>query len=95
MEAAAALFERDEAFRYPHHGHVLYLSVSGGVRGPTCVWEDGYDGAVTVVPAVTGRLLRFSGELVHGVPRPVDCWTAPHGFRAPPQQQLPIQLGTA
>ena len=27
------LFERDETFRYPHHGHVLYLSVSGGVRG--------------------------------------------------------------
>jgi hypothetical protein len=26
--------------RYPKHGHVLYLDVGSGVRGPTCIFED-------------------------------------------------------
>ena len=26
--------------RCPSHGHVLYLDIESGVRGPTCVWEE-------------------------------------------------------
>eukprot|EP00931_Biecheleriopsis_adriatica_P076329 TRINITY_DN50050_c0_g1_i1.p1 TRINITY_DN50050_c0_g1~~TRINITY_DN50050_c0_g1_i1.p1 ORF type:complete len:397 (-),score=66.72 TRINITY_DN50050_c0_g1_i1:49-1218(-) len=62
--------------------HVLYLSVGEAVRGPTCVWEradsqtDGYEdfGPMTTVPACRGRLLRFDGELMHGVPKPADAY---------------------
>ena len=68
-------------FRYPRHGHVLYLSVGSRVQGPTCVWEmdgdDRFGGALTTVPAIEGRVLRFDGELQHAVPRPADVWLAP------------------
>ena len=69
--------------RYPDHGHVLYLSVGRQVRGPTCVWEGGSDAkgyigsSMATVPAVEGRVLRFSGALPHAVPRPADVWLAP------------------
>ena len=72
--------------RYPRHAHVLYLDVGSRVRGPTCVWEAGrgedgrpprFAGAMTVVPAVAGRVLRFDGSLQHAVPRPADVWLAP------------------
>ena len=63
---------------YPEHGHVLYLSVGPKVRGPTCVWDasagGGGFGALTTVPAVAGRVLRFDGTLQHAVPRPSDVW---------------------
>ena len=72
----------DEPFRYPHTGHVLYLDVGCRVRGPTCVWDpdaaSGSEfGALTAVPAVAGRVLRFDGHLQHAVPRPADVWLAP------------------
>ena len=69
--------------RYPDHGHVLYLSVGHRVQGPTCVWEGGsggmggYGGSMATVPAVQGRVLRFSGNLPHAVPRPADVWLSP------------------
>ena len=64
--------------RYPEHGHVLYLEVGPKVQGPTCVWEGGaFDGAMTTVPAVPGRVLRFQGKLQHAVPRPADVWLSP------------------
>ncbi len=74
-------------FRYPTNGHVLYLKVGSSVRGPTCVFpgtrsgkdlrssevmERGVD--LVVVPAVSGRLLRFGGDCLHAVPRPADLW---------------------
>ena len=76
-EKAAA---RGEALRYPINGHVLYLSVGPLVRGPTCVWTPAatHDfGAMTSVPAVAGRVLRFDGHLQHAVPKPADVWLAP------------------
>ena len=68
--------------RYPRNGHVLYLEVGECVAGPTCVWQqrdeaegpDARFGALTTVPAVAGRCLRFDGELQHAVPRPADVW---------------------
>lgn len=69
--------------RYPRHAHVLYLEVGSKVRGATCVWQpreseacgsDERFGAMTAVPAVAGRVLRFAGDLQHAVPRPADVW---------------------
>jgi hypothetical protein len=77
------------SFRYPDHGHVLYLQVGTNVRGPTCVFPDRKSGGdllrptenvtnhevpVVTVPAVPGRVLRFDGSYLHAVPRPVDLW---------------------
>lgn len=82
------------AFRYPTHGHVLYLQVGTNVRGPTCVFTNATSGSdllhptstiipLTVVPAVQGRLLRFQGNLLHAVPRPTDVWFLPFVKGAP------------
>lgn len=70
-------------FRYPQNAHVLYLSVGNEVNGPTIVIQkqDFNDSSnpekiqsrfenITIVPALNGRLLRFEGSLLHGVPRP-------------------------
>ena len=76
-------FEDYGKLRYPEHGHVLYLAVGPAVEGPTAVWDpvegstnSGADafGALTIVPAREGRLLRFQGDCMHAVPRPVDVW---------------------
>lgn len=76
-------FEDYGKLRYPEHGHVLYLAVGPAVEGPTAVWEpvegstnSGADafGALTIVPACEGRLLRFQGDCMHAVPRPADVW---------------------
>ena len=76
-------FEDYGKLRYPEHGHVLYLAVGPAVEGPTAVWDpvegstnSGADafGALTIVPAREGRLLRFQGDCMHGVPRPADVW---------------------
>ena len=76
-------------FRYPIHGHVLYLAVGSLVRGPTCVWdapergESPFASTFTTVPAVAGRILRFDGSLQHAVPRPASVWldaVPPRGF---------------
>lgn len=94
-------------YRYPTHGHVLYLQVGTDVKGPTCVFprrssggdllqplqqrtEEGERDVATcdsrsnagqveliIVPAVSGRLLRFDGEDLHAVPRPHDLWMLP------------------
>lgn len=76
------------SFRYPQHGHVLYVQIGTHVQGPTCVFgkvssggellsgEDKDDSKeLFVVPAVTGRLLRFTGNALHSVPRPYNMWT--------------------
>ena len=85
IEAHADVDEKRAAggeypLRYPTNGHVLYLGVGPLVRGPTCLWHpDGASefGAMTAVPAVAGRVLRFDGTLQHAVPRPADVWTSP------------------
>ena len=79
--------QRDAEFRYPTHGHVLYLQVGSDVRGPTCIFEDVTSGGdlaasssttttknLLTIPAVEGRLLRFPGDWLHAVPRPTDIW---------------------
>jgi hypothetical protein len=74
-----------EGFRYPDHGHVLYLKVGTEVRGPTCIFPNHSTGGqlavgkveLVTVPAVEGRLLRFEGNLLHAVPRPTDIWFLP------------------
>ena len=55
--------------------------MGSAVRGPTCVWARDPDadsrtdfGVLTTVPAVSGRLLRFDGELMHAVPKPPNVW---------------------
>ena len=61
----------------------LYLNIGTAVKGPTCVFPDVSSGGelleqleneLVVAPAVAGRLLRFAGEALHAVPRPVDLW---------------------
>jgi hypothetical protein len=73
-------------FRHPDVGHVLYLKVGRSVGGgPTLVFN-ATDGGVLQnhqdatemisIPAIPGRLLRFRGDLLHSVPRPVNIyWT--------------------
>lgn len=74
--------------RWPRHGHVLYLQVGSEVRGPTCIFGPGVasgrdltdlgnETVVVTVPAVEGRVLRFSGDALHAVPRPADLWFLP------------------
>jgi hypothetical protein len=75
------LLEDEGRLSLPDIGHVLYLQVMEELRGPTCVVSQ-YSGwkseAVTTemvtVPAVQGRLLRFPGSAMHGVPKPMDRW---------------------
>jgi hypothetical protein len=73
-------------FRYPTHGHVLYLQIGTQVKGPTCIFENCSSGgdlatrtevSLVTVPAVEGRLLRFPGDALHAVPRPTDVWLLP------------------
>ena len=84
-DAIPAHFDCDEAgplrkgggeARTPTNAHVLYLAKAEGVAAPTVLWaKGGVEGGpsrseLVVVPAVEGRLLRFDGSWVHGVPRP-------------------------
>lgn len=68
------LWKENHTFRTPKNGHVLYLKVGEQVRGPTILLHDKEEHAedrkdnqcsqfdkITLVPAVTGRLLRFNG----------------------------------
>ena len=76
--------------RYPTHSVIVYLDVEEHVPGPTCIWVpltlDGNDNenerrqssALLAVPVVPGRLLVFSGELLHAVPSPALQWLGPH-----------------
>jgi len=61
--------------RFPSASHVAYIDVEPDLRAPTLLWSSGVEasshGTLVVVPAVKGRLLRFRGDLLHGVPRPV------------------------
>ena len=68
--------------RYPTIGHVLYLTKPTLGVGPTCVFpptaesssiKDEIDTVVTI-PAMPGRVLRFPGNALHGVPKPADVW---------------------
>ena len=77
--------EDEGQIRCPKAGHVLYLQVDEGVRGPTFVFdkmegwnreesEQNIEGAteMVTVPCVPGRILRFDGRAMHAVPRPYD-----------------------
>jgi hypothetical protein len=82
-----ATLEDEGTVRCPSVGHVLYLQVKRGLHGPTCVFpkeqtgwglnENKPGGDITdliVVPAVKGRVLRFSGSSMHAVPNPPNRW---------------------
>jgi len=70
------------AIRFPTHAHVLYLALGEKVVGPTLVLDDGGAGRkemerMFVVPAKQGRLVRFSGDRFHAVPRPPLAYLDP------------------
>ena len=73
IDADEFLYREKGELRFPITGHVLYLDVGSNVAGPTCLWHGPssgtYDSMITV-PAVQGRVLRFSGDMLHAVPRP-------------------------
>jgi hypothetical protein len=81
------MLEEEEKIRCPLIGHVLYLEVKDGIRGPTCVFPDVLTGwalneqdkinnekELVIVPAVQGRVLRFPGSAMHAVPHPAHRW---------------------
>ena len=95
------MLEDEEILRCPSVGHVLYLQVQKGLKGPTVVFplehigwgatstnDDGMDmeehettttqtrheKEAVIVPAVEGRILRFPGSAMHGVPKPPNRW---------------------
>lgn len=58
--------------RYPSRVIIAFIEVEPSLRAPTILWTPFGDGeALCAVPAVTGRLLRFDGEMLHAVPRPL------------------------
>jgi hypothetical protein len=70
--------------RFPDHAHVLYLSVGEEALGPTVLLENAtgditkeiFD-SITIVPALAGRFLRFTGDMMHAVPRPSLAYLDP------------------
>ena len=78
------VFQDEGILSCPDTAHVLYLHVQPDLKGPTCVvshfggWNTmNHTAPVTTmvtVPAVQGRLLRFTGSAMHGVPKPMDRW---------------------
>ena len=93
IDEERARFKRP--FRHPKRAHVCYLAVGRRVRAPTCVWErtpldDFPFGALTSVPAVAGRVLRFDGSLQHAVPYPTQIWL--HSNAAAPVCDAPEEL---
>ena len=88
VDELLARTQPQDEFRFPQHGHVLYLQIGAQVQGPTCVFPQVSLGGdllveatdhqdLVVVPAVAGRLLRFPGTALHAVPRPHNLWTLP------------------
>ena len=79
------LARKDQILRTPNNGHVLYISVGSEVAGPTVILHDadltqnsdGQFDKITLAPAVSGRLLRFDGNLMHAVPRPPLAYLDP------------------
>lgn len=91
--------DQELEFRFPNHGHVLYLQVGSEVRGPTCVFLDCSFGGelasisssevdLITVPAVPSRILRFHGNLLHAVPRPTDIWMLPFVKGSPQHEPM-------
>ena len=82
-----SLWKHNQTHRCPKHGHVLYLSVGSNAHGPTVILHDSGDelngqfNKMTIVPPRTGRLLRFSGHMMHGVPRPSLAYFDPSEVR--------------
>jgi hypothetical protein len=86
------LWKQSKIHSTPNHAHVLYLTIGKDVRGPTVVLHDSGEkaaeaeakqqarnqfDAITVVPAVSGRLLRFEGHMMHAVCRPPLAYLNP------------------
>jgi hypothetical protein len=71
---------------------VLYLQVGTDVRGPTCLFVNATSGGdllrqqsveLVTVPAVSGCLLQFCGNILHAIPCPSDLWLLPFIKGAP------------
>lgn len=74
--------------RFPSTSHIAYIDVEPELRAPTVLWKTAGSGSepchtgrgsephsgakLVFVPAVEGRLLRFRGDMLHGVPRPTQ-----------------------
>ena len=70
---------------------MLYLDIGSDVLGPTCLFFEKTSSSLAppsssspplleemaIVPAVTGRLLRFDGDIMHAVPRPALAYLDP------------------
>lgn len=77
--------------RHPRNGHVLYLSLDPLVanRGGSTVVLSEDKSRLWICPPSPGRLLRFNGTLLHGVPRPAleylyNAAGSPQGLVLPP-----------
>jgi hypothetical protein len=83
------ILDKQKRVRCPEWAHILYLRLQPNVTAPTCIfpmkkggWESSlreHDNAaatldVVVIPAVSGRLVRFPGNLMHSVPKPPHRW---------------------
>lgn len=78
------MLEDESVVRCPLVGHVLYLQIKNGLRGPTCIFPNERKGwalrsesmetELVIVPAVEGRVLRFPGDAMHAVPKPYHRW---------------------
>ena len=67
------LHRRSGEMRTPNHAHVLYVDIGSHCQGPTALFlenEAASINRVVSVPAVSMRLLRFQGHIIHAVPRP-------------------------
>ena len=73
--------------RFPSCVYIAYLDIAPNLIAPTVLWtsspqdqEEG--GRLVAVPAVAGRVLRFNGTLLHGVPRPACQYLGAADFAA-------------
>jgi hypothetical protein len=83
------MLKAQQRVRCPEWAHILYALVQPNVSAPTCIiptrkggWETSLHERgnaattldVVVVPAVSGRLVRFPGNMMHAVPKPPHRW---------------------
>ena len=78
----------DGTIRTPKFGHILYLIIGDEIKksggAPTIIfpdnkktWNNGNEASalkMVAIPAVSGRLVRFDGRMMHAVPCPAMDW---------------------
>lgn len=68
--------------RNPTSAHILHVE-SAASTSPTWIWEPE---AMVVVPPRTGRLVRFRGDRLHGVPHPRTAYVTPSAVADAPNE---------